>query len=67
MLYTVFIYSIAVHSSNTFSQQYTDRLFIHSGMCVWVGRVNSHYGGANITALDYQCSQEEPQENNYFR
>lgn len=41
MLYTVFICSTAVHSSNTFSQQYTDRLFIHSGdVCVRVGWIH---------------------------
>lgn len=32
-------------------------------MRVCAGRVNSHYGGANVTALEYQFSHGEPQEN----
>lgn len=32
---------------------------------VCAGGVNSHYGGASVTALKYQFSQEEPQESNY--
>lgn len=33
--------------------------------CVCAGGVNSHYGGASVTALKYQFSREEPQESNY--